>query len=211
MAKIRRNATIKRLAIKQAGGMTRKAAATTRPGTKATPQAKKRRPVKKIKLRVGFGQPFAAEDIAKRKRQFQRQQAQNKTIARSLVRRDAARGRQAINRVNFKRGRAVATERIRQFKEFEELEVLRDSRGRLMEKHVNSSWVSMIHLVGFQDKPALAITFHNGFTALYPTTNLMDYETMSAAASKGGYIWASLYHGKPGQGVAYQSISFPVR
>ena len=193
----KRQAAIKKFAI----GRTRKAADTTRPGTKATAQAKKRRPQQKIKTKEGFGKPFDADDIAKRKRQIQRQQRENKVKVRSLVGRDVARGRQASTRVVFKRGTRIAAKKLKQFAEFGAFEVIR-------EKRVTSSWVSMIHLVMLQNGPALAISFHNGFTALYPTTNVRDYEIMAAAASKGGYIWRALYHGRPGQGVPYQSIGF---
>jgi hypothetical protein len=187
---------------------TRLASSTTRPGTKKTPQVRKRRPQQKIKLTVGFGKPLDKADIAKRKKQFERQQRENKAKARSLVRRDVARGRQASSRVTFKRG-TVGAQRLKQFAEIGNLEVVTDSRGRRMEKRVTSSWVSMIHLVMLRNGPALAITFRkSGFVALYPTTNITDYESMSRAASKGGWIWAVLYHGKPGRGVPYQSIGF---
>ena len=159
------------------------------------------RPQQKIKLRIGHGKPLDPEDIATRKRQFQRQQRENKAKVRSLVRRDVATGRQASRRSQFKRGVAVATTRLKQFAEIGEMEVIR-------EKAVSSSWVSMIHLVKLRGQPALAVTFRSGFTALYPTTNIRDYEAMSAAASKGGYIWAALYHGRPGQGAPYQQIGF---
>jgi len=162
----------------------------------------RRRPQQKIKLKVGFGKPMVAADIAKRKKQFQRQQRENKTIARSLLKRDVARGRQDVRRVTFKRGQRVAATRLKQFAEFGELEVIRET-------NVTSSWVASIHLVLVAGEPALAITFHSGFVALYPTTNIRDYETMAAAASKGGYIWRALYFGKPGQGVPYQQIAFP--
>ena len=182
----------------------RKASATTVPGSKATPQARKRRPQQKIKFRVGFGKPLDVEDIAKRKQQFERQQRENKQIARSIVGRDVARGRQAVRRVTFKRGQRVAATRLKQFAEFGELEVIR-------EMNVTSSWVASIHLVIVAGEPALAITFRSGFVAMYPTTNIRDYETMSAAASKGGYIWRTLYFGIPGAGVPYQEIAFPRR
>ena len=200
---LKRKAAIRKVSI----GVTRKASQTDRPGTKATPQKNKIRPQQRIKFKVGFGKPSSAEDIAKRKKQFQRQQRENKVIAKSLVRRDKARGRQASSRVNFKRG-VVASTRLKQFAEQGYLDVVTDSRGRRMEKTVSSSWVSMIHLVMMRNGPGLAITFHNGFTALYPSTNILDYEIMSASASKGGYIWKALYHGRPGQGVPYQSIVF---
>lgn len=198
---MRRNPKIRRLAIKQARGTTRKAAATTRPGTKATAQAKKRRPQQKIKLRVGHGLPFDPEDIKTRERQFLRQQRENKVKVRSLVRRDAATGRQATSRVNFQRGQRVAATRLKQFAEFGEMEVIR-------EVNVTSSWVSQVHLVKFRNQPALAVTFRSGFVALYPTTNIRDYEAMSGSASKGKYIWAALYHGVPGAGAPYISIGF---
>ncbi len=202
MAKIRRRPQVKsRAAIKQALGATRKAASTDRPGTKATAQIKKRRPVQRIPFKKGFGEAFDVEDIAKRKRQFQRQQRENKLRARSIVRRDVSTGRQAAGRSRFARGVRVATKRLKQFAEFGQLEVIR-------EQAVSSSWVRMIHLVQLGKQPALAISFHDGFTALYPTTNIRDYEAMSRAASKGGYIWATLYFGRPGQGAPYQSVSF---
>lgn len=159
------------------------------------------RPQQRIKFKKGFGEALDKADIAKRKKQFERQQRENKVKARSIAGRDVATGRQAQRRSRFARGVRVATKRLKQFAEFGQLEIIR-------EQHVTSSWVSMIHLVQLAGKPALAISFHDGFTALYPTTNIRDYETMSAAASKGGYIWATLYHGRPGQGAPYQSIGF---
>ncbi len=180
---------------------TRKAASTLRPGTKPVPQARKRRPQEKITFRKGFGKATKQADIEKRSRQFIRQQRENKIIARSLVGRDVATGRQAAGRVTFKRGQQVAGKRLKQFAEFGNLEVIREVR-------VTSSWVSMIHLVQMRNGPGLAITFRDGFTALYPTTNIRDYEIMSAAASKGKYIWRALYHGIPGAGAPYQSIGF---
>ncbi len=178
---------------------TRLASATTRPGTKPVPQARKRRPQQKITFKKGFGKPTKQADIEKRSRQFLRQQRENKVIARSLVGRDVATGRQASRRVTFKRGGRVAAERLKQFAEFGNLEVIR-------EKRVSSSWVSMIHLIQMRNGPGLAITFRDGFTALYPTTNIRDYEIMAAAASKGKYIWIALYHGIPGSGAPYQSV-----
>lgn len=180
---------------------TRKAASTMRPGTKVTPQSRKRRPQQKITFKKGFGKPLAQADIEKRSRQFLRQQRENKVIARSIIGRDVATGRQAARRVTFKRGQRVATTRLKQFAEFGNLEVIREVR-------VSSSWVSMIHLVQMRNGPGLAITFRDGFTALYPTTNIRDYEIMAAAASKGKYIWFALYHGIPGAGAPYQSIGF---
>jgi len=181
---------------------TRLASSTTRPGTKPTPQIRKATPQQKIVFKKGFGKQFSPEDIAKRKKQFQRQQRENKKIARSLVKRDPSRGRQSARRSKFKRGQAVATKRLKLFRaNIGELEVIK-------EMNVSSSWVSKIHLVMVSRRPALAITFHDEFVALYPTTNIRDYEAMSRSASKGGYIWAALYHGRPGQGVAYQSIGF---
>ncbi len=152
-------------------------------------------PQQKIRFRKGVA------DAAKRAQQFDRQQRENQRIARSIVKRDVATGRQAVSRVTFKRGVKVAAGRLKQFAGFGELEVIR-------EMNVTSSWVSQIHLVNFRRQPALAITFRSGFTALYPTTNIRDYEVMSAAASKGKFIWASLYHGIPGAGAPYISIGF---
>ncbi len=192
----------RRIEAKLAKGRTRLAAETTSPGTKATPQARQRRPQQKIKLVKGAGTPTGAPSIAKRHQQFLRQQREGKVKVRSLVGRDVARGRQASTRVTFKRGAKVATTRLKQFAEFGVLDVIREVK-------VTSSWVDTIHLVMLRDGPALAITFRkSGFTALYPTTNIRDYEAMSRAASKGKFIWAALYHGRPGQGVAYQQITF---
>lgn len=196
MAKLRQ-----RPAIKQARGATRRVADTQRPGAKVTPPTQKRRPQQGIRFKKGFGKPLAQADIEKRSQQFLRQQRENKAIARSIVGRDVATGRQATRRVTFKRGARVAAARLKQFAEFGNLEVIREVR-------VTSSWVSMIHLVQMRNGPGLAITFRDGFTALYPTTNIRDYETMAAAASKGKYIWTVLYHGIPGAGAPYQSVSF---
>jgi hypothetical protein len=173
------------------------------PAIRLAPKVKTRRirPQQKIKFKMGFGKADVAADIAKRKKQFQRQQRENLARARSLVGRDPATGRQAVSRVTFKRGARVSAGRLKQFAEFGELEVIREMR-------VTSHWVSQIHLVVFRNQPALAITFRSGFTALYPTTNIRDYERMSASASKGGYIWATLYHGRPGAGAPYISIGF---
>lgn len=173
------------------------------PAIRQAPKIKTRRlrPQQKIKFKMGFGEADKAADIAKRKQQFQRQQRDNVRKAKSLVGRDPATGRQAASRVSFKRGVKVAAGRLKQFAEFGELEVIREQR-------VTSSWVSTIHLVVFRNQPALAITFKSGFTALYPTTNIRDYEVMAAAASKGGYVWAALYHGVPGAGTPYISIGF---
>jgi len=146
------------------------------------------RPQQLVPFKPGAGKPFDPESIKLRHRQFLRQQRENKIKVRSIV---ARRGR----------GVAVAARRLKQFAEFGEMEVIR-------EMPVTSSWVSTIHLVKYQNQPALAITFHSGFTALYPTTNIRDYEAMSRSASKGKYIWASLYHGVPGAGAPYISIGF---
>jgi len=155
-----------------------------------------------VKLRVGYGKQFDPADIAKRKKQFARQQGENKGKVRSLVARGTQRGRQERMRgVEFKRGVKVATTRLSILKGWGEMEVI-------AERSVTSSWVRMIHLVKFHGQPALAITFHSGFVALYPTTNIRDYEAMAAAASKGRYIWTALYHGRPGQGAPYISIGF---
>lgn len=166
-------------------------------------------PQQKIKFAKGFGKPLAQSAIKKRHQQFLRQQREGKVKVRSLVGRDVATGRQAVSRVTFKRGVKVATGRLKQFAGHGQLEVIKDSKGRLMEKSVSSSWVSMIHLVMFNGTPALAVTFRkSGFVALYPTTNIRDYEAMSRAASKGKYIWTALYHGRKGMGAPYISIGF---
>lgn len=175
-----------------------------RRGLSIKPKVKVRkiRPQQKIRFKMGFGKADVAADIAKRKKQFQRQQRENVARARSLVGRDPATGRQAVSRVSFKRGVRVSAGRLKQFAEFGELEVIREQR-------VTSSWVQSIHLVVFRGQPALAITFRrSGFVALYPSTNIRDYEVMAAAASKGGYIWTVLYHGVPGAGAPYISIGF---
>jgi hypothetical protein len=160
------------------------------------------RPQQKIKFKKGFGKPLDPKSIKKRHQQFLRQQREGKTPVRSLVARGVQRGRQEkIRGVPFKRGVKVAASRLKQFAEFGEMDVIR-------EVSVTSSWVDSIHLVKFHGQPALAITFHNDFVALYPTTNVRDYEAMSRAASKGKYIWAALYHGRKGQGAPYIPIVF---
>jgi len=159
------------------------------------------RPQQLVPFKPGAGKAFDPESIKLRHRQFLRQQRENKIKVRSIVRRSKQTGFQRrIKGVVFKRGVVVASTRLKQFAEFSEMEVIR-------EMPVTSSWVSTIHLVKYQNQPALAITFHSGFTALYPTTNIRDYEAMSRSASKGKYIWASLYHGVPGAGAPY--ITFP--
>ncbi len=69
---------------------------------------------------------------------------------------------------------------------------------------VNSSWVQSIELVMLGDQPALGVTFKNGVSVVYLTTNLQDFELMAAAASKGKFIWRRLYHGIPGAGAPYK-------
>lgn len=188
--------------IKQIRIATRRAADTRRPGTKAPTKAPRRVPQQKIKFVKGAGKPIDAASIKKRHQQFLRQQREGKVKVRSLVGREGRVGRQPARRQReFRRGVRVATTRLKQFASFGEMEVIREVR-------VTSSWVSMIHLVKFQNRPALAITFRDGFTALYPTTNIRDYEAMSRTASKGKFIWAALYHGIPGSGAPYISVGF---
>jgi len=172
---------------------------TARPGTKPTPQSRKRRPQQKIKFAKGFGKPLKPADIKKRHQQFLRQQRENKVKVQSLVGRDYSTGRQAAGRTKFLRGAKIKTSRLKQFAEYGQMAIIREER-------VSSSWVSKIYLIMLQNGPALAISFRDGFTALYPSTNIRDYEAMSAAASKGGYIWAALYHGYKGQGAPYQEL-----
>jgi len=191
-AKIQRQTRRTKVAqSRSATGIRRRKQITQSPGPRPKAQF--------IKLKVGHGLPFDQEDIEERERQFLRQQARNKTIARSLVGRDPATGRQAVSRRTFKRGQRVAAGRLKQHAGAVQLEVL-DERA------VTSSWVERIFLVMFNNQPALAIKFHSGFTALYPTTNIRDFEVASRAASKGKYIWAALYHGVPGAGAPYISI-----
>ena len=78
----------------------------------------------------------------------------------------------------------------------------------LQERSVNSSWVRMIHLIMYNGKPALGVTFHSGVTVLYTTTAVNDYKRMADSASKGKFIWRALYHGRPGQGAPYIVIGF---
>ena len=61
---------------------------------------------------------------------------------------------------------------------------------------VTSSWVQQISLVMWGEQPALAITFHDGYTALYPTTTFRTFDRMADSASKGKFVWAALYYGK---------------
>ncbi len=145
-------------------------------------------PQQKITFKKGFGGALSAGAIKKRHQQFLRQQRELKVKVRSIVARKG-------------RGVKVAAKRLKQFAGFGEMEVIR-------ERKVSSSWVSMIHLVKYQNRPALAITFRSGFVALYTTSNVRDYEAMSRAASKGKYVWAALYHGRPGAGAPYVSIGF---
>ena len=78
----------------------------------------------------------------------------------------------------------------------------------IKERAVSSSWVAMIHLVRWQNHPALAVTFRNGVSVVYRHSGLRDYETMSGAPSKGKYIWRALYHGIPGAGAPYTIVVF---
>ncbi len=155
----------------------------------------------KIKFAKGYGKPLAPESIAKRHQQFLRQQRENKVKVVSLVRRGEQRGRVGIKGaprrgVDFKRGRVIDPERLKQTAEYRQLTIIK-------RKAVTSSWVKEIQMVMFNGQPALAVVFNNGFKAVYPTTNVRDYEAMSRAASKGKYVWAALYHGKPGRGAPY--------
>jgi len=172
------------------------------PGKGPTP------PQKKVRFKKGYGSPDDAADIKIRHQQFIRQQRENKVKVRSLVRRDPATGRQTMRRVTFKRGVPVAKGRLKTFADHEQLEVITNARGQRMERKVSSSWVDMIHLVMWNKSPALAITFRDGFSCVYPTTNIRDYEAMSRSASKGKYVWAALYHGRPGHGAPYIEIGF---
>ena len=145
-------------------------------------------PQQEIKFKKGYGKATKAADIKKRHQQFLRQQREGKVKVRSIV------GRKG-------RGVKVAAGRLKQFAAMGEMEVIR-------EKSVTSSWVRMIHLVKFRKQPALAVTFRNGFTALYTQSNVRDYEAMSRSASKGKYMWAAIYHGVPRAGSPYISIGF---
>ena len=165
------------------------------------PKPGKAIPQQKITFKKGFGRPLDLSDIQKRHEQFLRQQREGKVKVTSIVGRDPRTGRRETLRVKYKRGVKVAAERQKQFALFGELEVIK-------EMSVTSSWVDMIHLVKFRGEPALAITFRDGFTALYPTTNIRDYEAMSKSASEGKFVWAALYHGRPGRGAPYISIGF---
>ena len=78
----------------------------------------------------------------------------------------------------------------------------------LAEQSVNSSWVSMIHLIMYAGQPALGVTFRSGVTVIYTRSSLKDYEAMAAAGSKGKFIWARLYHGIPGAGSPYTIVVF---
>lgn len=163
----------------------------------------------KIKLVVGHGKPFQADDIKRRHQQFIRQQREGKHKVHSLVGRAAQTGYQErIKGVEYKRGVRVAKSRLEQLMGHRQYEVITDEHGKRIEKAVTSSWVKMIHLVMFNRQPALAVSFHDGFTALYTTSNIRDYEAMARAASKGKYVWAALYHGRPGHGAPYISIGF---
>ena len=197
MAKTRRSPAIKKLSVKQQRGRTKN---VTQPRPSQT-STTKIRPQQWVEFKKGFGQPLEPEDIAERSRRFKLQQAKLKTPVRSIVGRAPQRGERTTMRIAYKRGAKVAAERLKQFAEFGELEVIKELK-------VTSSWVSMIHLVKFRNEPALAITFRDGFVALYPTSNIRDYEAMSRSASKGKYVWAALYHGRKGQGAPYISIRF---
>lgn len=184
------------------------------PGAKLKAKAELKKvihpPQQKITFKKGYGKPFDPEAIKKRHQQFLRQQRELKAgPVRSLVGRAEQRGYQKrITGIEYKRGVKVAAKRLKQFAGHRQYEVITDKNGRPIEKKVSSSWVSMVHLVMFNNQPALAITFHDGFTALYTSSNIRDYEAMSLSASKGKYIWAALYHGQPGRGAPYISIGF---
>ena len=74
------------------------------------------------------------------------------------------------------------------------------------EKSVNSSWVTKIALVMWRGQPALGVSFKSGVSVVYRTTSEADYQRMATAASKGKFIWATLYHGIPGAGAPYTIV-----
>jgi len=81
------------------------------------------------------------------------------------------------------------------------------SEGDVLEEEVvNSSWVKRIFLIVWGGRPALAVEF-NRITVVYPTTNVTNFKHMAAAASKGKYVWAALYHGIPKAGAPYVPIT----
>ena len=72
-------------------------------------------------------------------------------------------------------------------------------------RKVESSWVDYIHLVRIVDTGLdhLTVTFLDGYTCIYTSTNVTDYFAMKSAPSKGKYVWAHLY----GQGRRVISVA----